>query len=261
VAHVEAGMRSYNRLMPEETNRIAADHVSTFLLCPTETAVSNLAREGIRDSSIGDDPIQRVVRNVGDVMYDALLQEKNRIDARSGLLEMFGLTPGSYVLATVHRAENTDHPDRLREILGGFLEVARTGHRVALPLHPRTAVALRSVEIPDHPNFKILDPVTYLDMLCLLERAGAAVTDSGGVQKEAFLLGVPCVTLRDETEWPETLSGGWNQLVGASKDRILEVTHRLLSGDRPEIMEGPNPFGSGNASELIVHTLLEERGG
>jgi UDP-GlcNAc3NAcA epimerase len=199
VAHLEAGLRSFNRAMPEELNRVLADHLSALLFCPTGTAVANLAREGILDG----------VHDVGDVMYDAALFAAARA-RRSNALERMGLAEGCYAVATVHRAENTSDPGRLSEILD-FLRQAASGRAVVLPLHPRTRGRIESWGL-DLSGLLVCEPQGYLDMHRLLRSAAVVLTDSGGLQKEAYFHRVPCVTLRGETEWVETVEAGWNRL-------------------------------------------------
>ena len=237
VAHVEAGLRSYVRDMPEEINRVVADQLSTFLFAPTQNAVENLAREGITSG----------VTMTGDIMYDALLQHAAVAAAKSQIMRTLMLAPGTYVLATIHRAANTDDPRRLAEI---FDALALLHEPVIVPLHPRTRAALMGTDIEVEPPVRIVDPVGYLDMIALEGGARMVVTDSGGVQKEAYLLGVPCVTLRDETEWIETLAGGWNVLAGADTERILAAAKRARpSGDPPPV------FGDGHAAEKMLAAL------
>lgn len=199
VAHVEAGLRSFNRAMPEEQNRIVADHLSAQLFCPTTTAVENLRREGIT----------RGVHAVGDVMFDTTLYAADRAAARSKILETHGLAPKSYAVATLHRAENTNDPERLKRVVA-WLEAAAADAPLVMPLHPRTRKALEGLGAPR--NLRIVDPLGYLDMTRLVGNARAVYTDSGGLQKEAYFHRVPCVTLRDETEWVETIEAGWNRL-------------------------------------------------
>jgi UDP-N-acetylglucosamine 2-epimerase len=237
VAHVEAGLRSYDRRMPEEVNRVVADHLSDLLLCPSETAVSNLAREGIRDG----------VKVTGDVMYDVFLQhvEVARRDCR--IVSELGLQPGAFHLLTVHRPENTDDPEHLRGILAG---VAVSQKKVVFPAHPRTRSALASSGVGVPTNLMPIDPVGYLEMLTLESAADLILTDSGGVQKEAYFAGKPCLTLRETTEWPETVDAGWNRLVGADPAVIAEAMQSFRPrGPRPEV------FGDGHASELVLEAL------
>lgn len=200
VAHVEAGLRSFNRRMPEEVNRVVADHVSALLFCPTQTAVANLAAEGITKG----------VHAVGDVMYDTTLAAVKRAEGRSTIIETLGLTPGAYAVATIHRAENTDDPERFARVVAWLEEAARKTP-VVMPVHPRTRKLLASRGLTP-AGLTLIDPVGYLDMARLLSRAAAVFTDSGGLQKEAYFHRVPCVTLRDETEWVETIEAGWNRL-------------------------------------------------
>jgi UDP-N-acetylglucosamine 2-epimerase len=236
VAHVEAGLRSFDRRMPEEINRVVADHVSSLCLCPTAAAAAQLEREGISGAVV-----------TGDVMYDAFLQQAARARSRSRVLPRFGLTPGGFILATLHRAENVDHPDRLGAILDGL---ARSGCRVLLPLHPRTRAAIERFGLVPGPGIEVVEPVGYLDMIALESTATAVVTDSGGVQKEAYFAGRPCVTVRDSTEWTETVDAGWNRLVGCQPDAIAEAA----AGFRPE-GERPAIFGDGRAAEHVVAAL------
>jgi UDP-GlcNAc3NAcA epimerase len=235
VAHVEAGLRSFDRRMPEEINRVVTDHLSDLLLCPTEAAVSNLAREGI----------DRGVHLVGDVMYDAFLFNLEAARQRDGVVKELGLAPGGFALATIHRAENADDRERLRSILDG---IDRAGMDVILPLHPRTRARIESMPA----RIRVLDPVGYLDMLALEDAAAVIVTDSGGVQKEAYFLGKPCVTLRVRTEWIETVEAGWNALVDADPDQIAEAIRTF----RPKGVR-PNLYGDGHASEKISRLLVE----
>ena len=236
LAHVEAGLRSFNRRMPEEINRIATDRLSQLLFCPTATSVENLRQEGIVAG----------VHLTGDVMLDATRLFANVADRRIEAAEAAHHPPKQYYIATVHRAENTDVPVRLRNIFEGL---GRLGAPVVLPLHPRTRSRLDGISIPD--NVEIRDPVGYLVMLALVKHARAVLTDSGGLQKEALWLGVPCVTLRDETEWVETLEGGWNQVVGADADRIAAAVEA-----RPE---PPVPaFAEPGAARRIVEVLMQQ---
>jgi UDP-N-acetylglucosamine 2-epimerase len=215
VAHVEAGLRSFNRAMPEEQNRAIVDHLSRVLFCPTDLAVRNLAAEGITAG----------VHQVGDVMQEALVGAAQRARASSTVLDRLGVREHHYVLATVHRAGNTDDPDRLRRIFDALGEI---GRQVVVPLHPRTRRAIAKAGWTPGQSIAVVEPMGYLDMIRLASGAAAILTDSGGLQKEAFWLGVPCVTLRDETEWPETLAAGRNTLAGADPDRIITATHAAL---------------------------------
>lgn len=261
VAHVEAGLRSYNRRMPEEINRILTDHLSTFLFCPTVQAVQNLSKEGIKDGK------EKVVNNVGDVMYDSILFYSKLAEKKSTILEDLGLfklkTQNSklkihnYYLVTLHRAENTDDPKRLKSILKALNEIGKDAP-VILPLHPRTKKMMKIYNLsPDIHRIKPIDPVSYLNMLTLEKHARAILTDSGGVQKEAYWLKVPCLTLRDETEWVETVKSGWNVLVGAETERIIEGVHEAMRKVLPR--KEPNAFGNGRASGKIVELLIKIR--
>ena len=245
VAHVEAGLRSFNQRMPEEINRVLADHVSSLLFAPTAAAVENLEREGL--------PAEKIYQ-VGDVMYDAALYYGSRARERSGLLGELGLAAGQYVLATVHRAENVDDPGRLAPILEG-LAAASSARPVVFPLHPRTAAAMRKSGFDRNGGIRFIPPVGYLDMLLLEQCAGVIATDSGGVQKEAFFFGVPCVILRDETEWVELVDLGWNRVItplsaAAVGQAIGEAFGRKGSDGKP--------YGDGTAGERIL-AILEEQ--
>jgi len=236
LAHVESGLRSYNRTMPEEHNRVLTDHCSDLLFCPTQTAVENLAREGIVQG----------VHLVGDVMYDAVLAFGARAREQSHILESLGVSPQSYMLATVHRAYNTDDPAILRRLIAAFDAIGET---VLFPLHPRTRARLTSSGgMPALRQVRLIDPVGYLDMLALEQQARAILTDSGGVQKEAFFFEVPCITLRPETEWVETVAAGWNVLVGADADAIVAAARAA----KPPAQAPPRVFGDGNAAAAIA---------
>jgi len=239
LAHVEAGLRSYNRLMPEEINRIVVDHVSSLLLCPSRAAIDNLNKEGISNG----------VHLIGDVMADALSIFSALTDVYSDIHSRLGLTKGAYLLATVHRAENTDNPERLRRILSAFGRVDET---IILPLHPRTKAVMTSLNLQKPENVRIFKPVGYLDMIALEKSARMILTDSGGIQKEAYWIGIPCVTLRDETEWVETVESGWNQLVGAEEDKIV---HAIRSFAKPE--SRPGLYGEGRAADRAVRLIVE----
>ena len=241
VAHVEAGLRSFNRRMPEEINRVLTDHAADILFTPTDTATRNLAHEAIPEDR---------VRQVGDVMYDAALFYAARAEARSRILEQLGLAPKSYVLATVHRAENTDDPERLGAIVEGF---AASGRTIVWPMHPRTRERLRDYALEIPPNVRAIEPVGYLDMVMLERHAAVIATDSGGVQKEAFFLGVPCVVLRTETEWVELVEVGAAILVGSDAGQISH----LLAQSHGRADDGTSRFfGTGHAGREISLGLL-----
>jgi UDP-N-acetylglucosamine 2-epimerase len=238
LGHVEAGLRSHNRRMPEEINRVVTDHLSSLLFCPTQTAVEQLVEEGIRAG----------VHLVGDVMYDVALATAQEARQRD-VLKRLGLREKEYLLCTVHRPSNTDDAHNLRAIVEALKECGRT---VVFPVHPRTRKALeRDGLIDDLPESLVLvEPLDYLDFQCLLMDASKVVTDSGGVQKEAYFFGVPCVTLRDETEWLETVEDGWNVLVGADKREILQA----IADFNPTGTKNKS-FGDGHAADRIVDIL------
>jgi UDP-GlcNAc3NAcA epimerase len=241
LCHVEAGLRSYNRSMPEEINRRLTDHVSDLLLCPSETAVTNLLNEGI---TFG-------VYNVGDVMVDALEFAVDKARERSDILTRLGIVDNGYILTTVHRAENTDNSERLKAILSAFAKIEET---IIFPVHPRTSNSIKNcgIRVEEFENVKFIEPVGYLDMVRLQQSARVIMTDSGGIQKEAYWLSVPCITLRDETEWMETVSYGWNKLVGAEPNEIINAVKSITI---PTIHPPLYRSQSESASELCVRLL------
>jgi UDP-N-acetylglucosamine 2-epimerase len=242
LAHVEAGLRSFNKRMPEEINRVLTDHVSDILFCPTQTAVENLKNEGITNG----------VYLVGDVMFDALLHFSKISDMKSVILERLNIKPKEYYLTTIHRAENTDNYERLKNILTAF---SKMDEIVVFPIHPRTRKMISYYGLDgflENDNVKVIDPVGYLDMLKLEKNAKAILTDSGGVQKEAFWLKVPCITLRDETEWIETVNLGWNRLVGSNVEKILEAVRDLKFGVDVSF---DNDFSAKKMYEIIIKTI------
>lgn len=244
VAHIEAGLRSWNRNMPEEVNRVLTDHAAALLFAPTAAAVENLRREGIGDAR---------VHLVGDVMYDAALYYAEVAERRSCILAELGLARGGYVLATLHRAENTDDRTRLHTVFEALRELA-TEVPVILPLHPRTRAAIATLDAPQaSPNLRLVAPVGYLDMVMLEKHARLVATDSGGVQKEAFFHRVPCVTLRDETEWVELVDLGWNRL--ASPTWAPREVARVLREAMGATGREGTPYGQGTAAEAIVDLL------
>jgi UDP-GlcNAc3NAcA epimerase len=239
IAHIESGLRSYRRAMPEEINRIVADRLSDLLFCPTPLAVENLRKEGLQDRAV----------MTGDVMYDASLAFRQVAEARSGsLADMW--KPGEFALATVHRAENTDDPERLRSIVSALDKIARTICPVVWPMHPRTRKKLVDLELSTG-SISVIQPASYLEMLLLEGRARFILTDSGGVQKEAYFLKIPCITLRDETEWKETLENNCNVLTGCSEDQIATAASAI---DRA----GPwtAVYGNGDAGKVMLDALL-----
>jgi UDP-GlcNAc3NAcA epimerase len=245
VCHVEAGLRSFDKRMPEEVNRILTDHVSELLLCPTRAAIQNLRNEGI----------VRGVHHVGDVMYDAALIFAKVATQGSDVMGRLGLKPKAFALATVHRAENTDDPARLQGILRALTTLATAESPLILPLHPRTraTVSARGLSdlLTDNPALRIVEPLPFLDMIVLEQQARLILTDSGGVQKEAYFHQVPCVTLRDETEWVETVEAGWNQLAGSDSERILQAASSARSG---AVID---EYGDGHAAERVVELLQQ----
>ena len=241
VAHVEAGLRSFNKSMPEEHNRVLTDHCSDLLFCPTSAAVKNLKIEGVANG----------VHRVGDVMFDSVLFNTELATKRSKILETLKLQNKAYALATVHRAENTDDSHRLQAIFEALEKISSEGLRVVLPLHPRTRKLYDALRFSG-AKIKIIEPVSYLDMLQLEQQARLILTDSGGVQKEAYWMKVPCITLRDETEWIETVEAGWNILAGADRDKIVESAKT----DRKPSKQYP-AYGDGKAGEKIVDILRQ----
>lgn len=246
VDHVESGLRSFNRTMPEEINRVVTDHVSSILFAPTNTAVANLESEGIS----GDQ-----VFKCGDVMYDASLAAAEIANKASKVLEEHGLTPQNYVLSTIHRADNTDDPELLQEIFKALAEVA-SQIPVVLPLHPRTRAAIENQGLLKdvQKTITLIEPKGYIDMTHLEVNASAIATDSGGVQKEAFFHGVPCITLRSETEWVELVDLGWNVVANPRCGGIAETILSRIGVDG----DSSSPYGAGNAAELIAERILTE---
>ncbi len=238
VVHVEAGLRSFNRRMPEEINRVVADHLSDLLLCPSETAVRNLASEGVT----------RGVHLVGDVMSDALNWAKERASVKAPeFLSRLGVKPGKYLLATMHRGENTDDPARLGGILNAFNRVAEP---IVFPVHPRTRKAIAAAGCKIEPHVRLIEPLGYFEMVIAATSARLILTDSGGLQKEAYWLGVPCITLREETEWVETVDVGWNSLAGADTETIVKIVKSLaLPKSRPAL------YGDGGVAAKCVDLL------
>ena len=241
LGHVEAGLRSFDRSMPEEQNRVVTDHLSSLLLCPTDTAVRNLAREGITEG----------VHQVGDVMLDASLMFAPAAAARPGARAL-GLEPGGYLLVTVHRAAATDTPEALDALVAVLEAIDRPA---VFPVHPRTRNRLEGAglweRLERHPTLRLSGPVGYLDFTALLVNAAAVVTDSGGVQKEAYFQGVPCITLRDTTEWVETVEGGFNRLVGMDPARVADALGDL---SMPDVR--PPYYGDGDAAGRIADAVV-----
>lgn len=238
VAHIEAGLRSFNRRMPEEINRVVADHLSRLLLCPSDLAVQNLAAEGIITN----------VHVAGDVMLDVLNWARQRLDQRpSEILNRLGASKGEYLLATVHRSENTDDTARLKAILDALNGLKE---KIVFPIHPRTRKAIEKVGCKLNGNIEFIEPLGYLDMVAVARASRMILTDSGGLQKEAYWLRVPCVTLRDETEWVETVETGWNCLTGADPKKIIGAVQSFTpQGAHPSL------YGEGSAAAQCVELL------
>ncbi len=238
IAHVEAGLRSYDRSMPEEVNRVLTDHCSDLLFCPTQTAVDNLKKEGLT----------RGVFFTGDVMVDALARNRQLAES-SDILERLELTPQQYLVVTLHRAANTDVLENLTNIVDALVELAGMGYTIVFPVHPRTRKYLEEYGLSIlHERIKLIEPLGYFDFLKLMAHASKILTDSGGIQKEACILRVPCITLRDTTEWPETVQDGWNVLVGSDKEKIIENT------DGKPVTTPKNVFGY-RACQNIVRLI------
>lgn len=239
IAHTEAGLRSFNRRMPEEINRIIVDHISNLLFCPTETAVRNLENEGITDG----------VFLTGDVMYDSFFFNKE-LSHNSNILSELKLFPGSYYLGTIHRQENIE---RLPDILDAFEKLSNPNCPFIIPLHPRIKKILERNQLKFNPHLRFLSPVSYLDMLALEAQAKIILTDSGGVQKEAYFSKIPCITLRDETEWIETVEAEWNYVAGTDPKNIIDAFQKA-EGSIPK--EYPEIFGDGHASEYLINIIV-----
>lgn len=243
VVHVEAGLRSFNRQMPEEINRVLTDHLATLLCCPTFAAIDHLKNEGIREG----------VCHVGDVMYDAALLFGSLADRSASVFDRLGVEKKNFRLCTVHRAENTDSEERLRQIADALLAMASPACPVVLPLHPRTRLCLEKYGLAEafkrKPGMCLTEPLSFLEMVALEKQAATILTDSGGVQKEAYFHRTPCITLREETEWVETVEAGWNQLAGYRTQAILDCLQR--TPPRREIDE----YGDGHAADRIVGLL------
>lgn len=243
VYHVEAGLRSYDKSMPEETNRVLTDHVSSILFCPTRQAVENLEKENIREG----------VYNVGDIMYELAIDMSKTASKRSGIMKRLGLKKKGYILATIHRESNTDIKSNLSSIAAAL---RRIDTDIVFPVHPRTKKMLKAFgllkKLETGKRIKIIPPVGYLDMICLENNARKIITDSGGVQKEAFFFRVPCITLRENSEWTETLNNGWNRLVGTDAGKIVAAAQKKYA-------LGPHPayYGNGSTSDKIINIIIK----
>lgn len=267
VAHVESGLRSWRKAMPEEINRVLTDHTSTFLFCPTDGAVRNLQTEGFLNPLFGGRlvpqdfdatyPLPSIdapwIVNVGDVMYDSVLRNVERAQSRGVTEEALRNLPGTYAVLTVHRADNTDDPRRLQAILEAAQQIAHQGMAVLFPVHPRTKHAIERASLTSYlADLITVDPISYYDMLLVVQDADLVLTDSGGVQREAFMLGRPCVTLRQETEWVELLETGLSVLGGTRTQQILEAVERVRGGVAHESI---SPYGDGHAAERIIGVI------
>ena len=241
IGHVEAGLRSFNMKMPEEVNRILTDRISDHLFCPTDTAVKNLKNEGF-------DSLPGIVHRNGDVMQDAAIYYSDMSDEKATIIEKASISD-DIALVTLHRAENTDSPDRLKEIIRALNQINKQ-IRIICPIHPRTRKIFDSLNIT--PEFDMIDPVGYFDMIALLKRSSIVLTDSGGLQKEAFFFSSPCVTLRDQTEWVELVENGFNMLAGANYDEINNAFNSMVKS-KPDF--SLDLYGKGHASENIASIL------
>lgn len=244
VAHIEAGLRSFNDTMPEEYNRITTDRIATWLFCPTMTAVENLRKEGITQN----------VYHVGDVMYDAALLFMPGQKEQEGLLHRYGLQTKQFALATIHRAATAENITALTNI---FQALAQLNYPILLPLHPHTAKTVKATPglqmiLRDAANIRVVEPIGYIDMLVLERHAQCILTDSGGMQKEAYFQQTPCVTLREETEWTETVNAGWNRLAGTDCKRIIDAAQKPFNG------LPINEYGDGHSAEKILQILCKD---
>lgn len=243
IAHIEAGLRSYDRNMPEEINRVLTDHLSKLLFCPTKTAVENLHKEGIKKG----------IYLVGDIMYDALVNNIKVAEKKSKILNILKLKPKEYILLTVHRPHNADNPENLKKILEA---IKTTGKKTVFPIHPRTKKMIKDF-VPENKYYKNIvftEPVGYIDMLVLEKNAEKILTDSGGVQKEAYWFKIPCITLRNTTEWIETIEAGLNVLVGADKKKIINAINKLPSTAN---CKSQKIYGKGNTAKLIIEIIKQ----
>jgi len=272
LAHVEAGLRSYDKRMPEEINRVLTDHCANILFCPTETAVINLQKEGfvnvINDGQLTDksfnsqliiDYPSRIVVNVGDVMFDVALKAKKCISKKNEseqILSKYFLKPKKYILTTIHRADNTDDREKMRNIMEALKQIARSEMKIFFSLHPRTKKALNESNLLTllPKNLILNEPVCYTEMIALESNARLIITDSGGLQKEAYFFKIPCITARDETEWTELVNIGWNKVVGTKKTSIVSAVLASLSEDS-EQKDWMEFYGDGKASDRIVEVL------
>lgn len=239
IAHIEAGLRAYNKSIPEEINRVVADYTSSLLFAPTQSAVENLNKEGITKG----------VHNTGDVMYDAILKYEKAAEEKSQILRVLNLKPKNFIVATIHRAGTTDNPVRLHLVMETLSQIDEL---IVFPIHPRTRKALAALQLPvwkgDH--IKLINPVGYLDMLMLVKSARLVITDSGGLQKEAYFMKTPCITCLEEDEWPETTAAGANRLVGTDPKKIVEAAMKPYAP-----IKDADEFGDGHAAEKMSDLL------
>jgi UDP-GlcNAc3NAcA epimerase len=263
VVHIEAGLRSYNKSMPEEINRITCDHCSTLLFSPTNQGISNLIKEGFSTATHSKASIDHpLVFKTGDIMFDNSMYFSSIANEKQGLVEKLQLTPGEFILCTIHRDSNTDKPDHLNQIIRGLLQIQRVSNQsIVLPLHPRTRKKMTELlnpsvakELSDNSKIHVIDPAGFLDMISLESNCSLVITDSGGVQKEAFFFQKPCVILREQTEWVEIVENGNALLVGSSEEKLIEAYHQLTT---KKDYTYPPFFGDGHASEEICRLMLE----
>ena len=263
VVHIEAGLRSYNKSMPEEINRITCDHCSTLLFSPTNQGISNLVKEGfsttIHSKASIDHPL---VFKTGDIMFDNSMYFSSIANEKQGLVEKLELTPGEFILCTIHRDSNTDKPEHLNQIIRGLLQIQRISNQVlVLPLHPRTRKKMTELlepevaeELQNNSRIQVIDPAGFLDMISLESNCSLVITDSGGVQKEAFFFKKPCIILREQTEWVEIVENGNALLVGSSEEKLIEAYQQLTI---KKDFTYPPFFGDGHASEEICRLMIE----
>lgn len=263
VVHIEAGLRSYNKSMPEEINRITCDHCSTLLFSPTNQGISNLIKEGFSTTTHSKASIDHpLVFKTGDIMFDNSMYFSSIANEKQGMLEKLQLTPGGFILCTIHRDSNTDNPEHLNQIIRGLLQIQRISNQaIVLPLHPRTRKKMTELldpvlaeELQLNPGIQVIDPAGFLDMISLENTCSLVITDSGGVQKEAFFFKKPCIILREQTEWVEIVENGNALLVGSSEEKLIEAYHQLTT---KKDYTYPPFFGDGHASEEICRLMIE----
>ncbi len=263
VVHIEAGLRSYNKSMPEEINRITCDHCSTLLFSPTNQGITNLIKEGFSTTTHSKASIDHpLVFKTGDIMFDNSMYFSSIANEKQGLLEKLQLTPGGFILCTIHRDSNTDNPEHLNQIIRGLLQIQRISNQaIVLPLHPRTRKKMTELldpvlaeELQLNPGIQVIDPAGFLDMISLENTCSLVITDSGGVQKEAFFFKKPCIILREQTEWVEIVENGNALLVGSDEKKLIEAYHQLTT---KKDYTYPPFFGDGHASEEICRLMIE----